>query len=92
MAVLVTSEVPGGDAKQDAAIVESLGLTQNPPKGARMRMAGPTEGGWRIVSLWDSRELFEAFVAERLAPALKDAGRPQPNFEFWTVERVDVMA
>ena len=62
-------------------------------------MAGPKSRGRTDdaedaghLDLERTRELFEAFVAERLAPALKDAGRPQPNFEFWTVERVDVMA
>jgi len=40
------------------------------------------------VSLWDSREAFEAFVQDRLTAALEKAGRPMPPLEFWPVESV----
>ncbi len=88
MAVLVTSVVPGGTAEQDDAMTQALDLDANPPPGARVRMAGPSESGWRIVSLWDSQEQFEAFRNERLLPALESAGRPAPTFEIWPLERV----
>ena len=88
MAVLVIGEVPGGTAEQDQAIVQALNVESDPPAGARGRFAGPTETGWRIVSLWDSRESFDAFVTDRLAPALERAGRPLPAYEFWPIESV----
>ena len=88
MAVLVTSFLPGGTAEQDDAMVQALDLETNPPPGARVRMAGPWESGWRIVSLWDSQEAFEAFRDGRLLPALERAGRPVPTFEIWPLERL----
>ena len=54
----------------------------------KVRIAGPTENGWRIVSLWDSRESFDTFLHDRLTPTLERAGRPVPQFEFWPIESV----
>jgi heme-degrading monooxygenase HmoA len=54
-----------------------------------MRLAGPSpNGGWRVVSVWESREQFDQFRRERLEPALKDAGLGVPQFQFWTPETV----
>ena len=86
MSVLVIAQVPGGSADQDEAMVKTLGLGATAPSGARFRVAGPSAGGWRIVSLWDSREAFDAFLNERIRPALEAAGRSVPNFEYWPIE------
>lgn len=88
MAVLVIAEAPGGTAEQDKAMMEALNLEADPPQGVRARLAGPTESGWRIVSLWDSKDEFETFFRERVTPALERAGRPVPEFEFWPIESV----
>ncbi len=86
MSVLVIAQVPGGTADQDEAMVKTLGLGSNAPSGARFRLAGPSEGGWRIVSLWDTREAFDAFFSERIRPALEAAGRSVPEFDYWPIE------
>ena len=86
MAVLVIAENAGGTVEIDDAVVKSLNLIDDPPSGARIRMAGPMDGGWRVVSLWESREAFQSFVDQRLKPALEGAGRPQPQFTFWDIE------
>jgi hypothetical protein len=86
MAVLVIAENSGGTAEIDEAVVKGLNLVTDPPSGARLRMAGPMDGGWRVVSLWESREAFQSFVDQRLKPALEGAGRPQPQFTFWDIE------
>ena len=86
MAVLVIAENSGGTAEIDEAVVKALNLITDPPSGARLRMAGPMDGGWRVVSLWESREAFQSFVDQRLKPALEGAGRPQPQFTFRDIE------
>jgi hypothetical protein len=88
MSVLVIAEAPGVTAEQDKAMIEALNLEGDPPGGAQFRIAGPTETGWRIVSLWDSRESFDAFLHDRLTPALERAGRPMAQLEFWPIESV----
>lgn len=86
--MLVIGEVTGGTAETDKALIEALNIERDTPSGARARFAGPTENGWRVASLWDSRESFDAFLRDRLAPALQQAGRPAPEFEFWPIESV----
>jgi hypothetical protein len=86
MAVLVIAENSGGTAEIDEAVVKALNPFTDPPLGARLRMAGPMDGGWRVLSLWESREAFQSFLDKRLKPALEGAGRPQPQFTFWDIE------
>ena len=86
MAVVVISKASGVTAEQDKAMIEALNLESDPPTGARARLAGPSEGGWQIISLWDSQESWDAFVSERLTPALDRAGRSMPDYEVWPVE------
>jgi hypothetical protein len=87
--VLVVAETPGGTSEQDDEIMEAIGVRTNPPTASHFRLAGPTDGGWRIVALWESREAFEAFMQERLRPALQDAG-VRPDVTFWDIEKVDM--
>lgn len=91
MAILVVTEVAGVTAEQDAAMVKALNLDGSPPVGFRIRMAGPTAHGWRIVSLWDSEADFERFRNERLVPTLTAAGRASPTYEIWPIETVDTV-
>jgi hypothetical protein len=88
MPVLVIGEMRGGSAESDAAAVEALGLEGNPPAGARFRIAGPSKDGWRVLSLWDTKEQFDHFVAERLMPTLEQIGAPKPTFEISQIESV----
>lgn len=46
-------------------------------------MAGPMDDGWRVVSLWESRRQFEAFLHERLHLSLQDTGADQPVVTYW---------
>jgi hypothetical protein len=88
MSVLVVIEVPGGSSALDEALVDAWSITGDPPAGNRLRLAGPMDGGWRVISLWDSREQFEAFLDERLHLTLDDGGGEQPIVSFWEIEKV----
>ena len=88
MAILVIAEAEGATAEQDAVMLKALDVDGSPPAGARMRMAGPTPGGWRIVSLWDSEADFERFRDERLMPQLTQAGIAIRSPEIWPIETV----
>jgi len=57
MAILVIGEATGMTAEEDAAAAQQLYPSGSLPAGFRIRMAGPMDGGWRIVTLWDSRKL-----------------------------------
>jgi isochorismate hydrolase len=88
VAVLVVIEVPGGTSDLDEALTEAWGIESSPPEGNLLRMAGPTDDGWRVVSLWESREQFDAFLENRLHLSLQDAGEDQPVVTFWQIEKV----
>jgi hypothetical protein len=45
-----------------------------PPEGARLILSGPADPGWRVITVWDSRDDLDRFFAERLRPAYEAAG------------------
>lgn len=92
MPVLVVIEVPGGSSDLDAVLTHAWGLATSPPEGNLLRMAGPMEGGWRTISLWESRRQFEIFLEERLHFSLEEAGADQPVVTIWEIEKVQRFA
>lgn len=45
-----------------------------------MHVAGPTDGGWRVIDVWESEEAFQRFGAI-IAPILQEVGMPgEPKF------------
>jgi hypothetical protein len=88
MAVLVIANIPGGSAEQDKAMLEALNVDADPPQGLKVRLAGPTDTGWRIVGLWDSREAFDVFRNDRLMPVMQQTGGQQPEIDYWPIESV----
>lgn len=45
-----------------------------PPTGAEVLVAGSANGGWRVISVWESQDSLQRFFEERLAPAYQQAG------------------
>ena len=90
MAILVTADIPGGTEQQDLDMTREMNLSANPPKGFICKAGGAIPGGWRIISLWESREAFEQFFRERIQPAANRMGRPPALMEFLEVTNVEV--
>ena len=88
MPVLAVVEIPGGSSELDDVLMEAWNLAGSPPAGNRLRIAGPMDRGWRVVSLWDSRELFQSFLQERLRLTFDDAEGQQPTVVLWDIEKV----
>ena len=44
------------------------------PEGARLLVAGRSEPGMRLITIWDSHEARERFISERLSEAYDEAG------------------
>jgi hypothetical protein len=42
--------------------------------GMRYHAAGPSENGWCVIEVWESKEAAEQFLTERLGQALQKAG------------------
>ncbi len=85
MAICITMEFSGaGQAQYDAAL-RDLDLDGNPPPGGRIHIAGPMEGGWKVVDVWDSQEQLDTFVQSRLGAILQKHGIPQPSVSVFPV-------
>jgi hypothetical protein len=51
------------------------------PDGCELHIAGPVEEGWRVITVWESREAFDRFREEKLLPAIREVageGGPPP--------------
>lgn len=79
MAVGFMFEVSGGTADQyDRAMLE-LNLQEQPAAGLLSHTAGPMDGGWRVIDVWENEAAFQAFASTRLGPALQKVGMPEPK-------------
>jgi hypothetical protein len=61
---------PGGTEDQYRAMVKVLHPEVGLPEGQRSHTSGPTEGGYLISVVWDSKEHSETFMHDTLLPAL----------------------
>ena len=90
MAVALVIEFPGVTQEQYDKVQDTLGLkgSETWPRGIMLHVAGPTARGWEVVDVWESREQFDRFVTERLAPALRGAGMPEPQVQEFPVHNI----
>jgi hypothetical protein len=61
------------------------------PQGLILHVAGPTADGFRIIDVWESKDAWERFSEERIAPALAALGgpaRPEPTFRDFDAAHV----
>jgi hypothetical protein len=87
MAVGITSEVEGMTAEIYDALNAEMNFPQDVPDGLISHLAGPTDAGFRIVDVWESREQFDDFIENRLMPAVGNIEggsdiSPSPPQEF----------
>lgn len=74
MAIVVIDQAPGVTAEQFEALQQKFNASTNPPRGQKLLLAGPVEGGWRVISVWESREAYDAFRRGQLSPAIQQMG------------------
>lgn len=81
MAITIVHSYPGGTKEQYEATLEAAHPADGLPAGQTHHFAGPTDDGWQVVAVWDSRESVDSFMGEKLMPALEtlgDRGFPTP--------------
>ena len=88
MAYTIIADVPNGSREFDEEMMKKLNYRNDSPAGAIARFAGSHQGTWRIISVWESKEAWENFRRDRLEPALRDAGRPVPEFDGYSLDSV----
>ncbi len=72
MSIAVSVQVQEMTTESFDALKEELG--EDAPEGMLVQAAGPAEsGGFRVFSVWESKEQYESFREERLLPAVREA-------------------
>ena len=68
----------GGGIRRAEGFLSNIGM---PPEGELgegqiAHIAAPTDGGWRVVDVWESEEAFHKFAQTRPGSAMAAAGGP----------------
>lgn len=72
MAIGAWFEAAGFTQETYEAVSAAVGT--EPPDGAIFHIAGPIDGGWRVIEVWESEQAQKTFQAERLNPAFAAVG------------------
>jgi len=91
MAIAVMQDFPGGTQQQynqvNDQVLAQLNLGGNTPQGCLFHTAGPIEGGWRILDVWESQDALNTFLAT-LRPIAQSVGIPQPQVTIWPIHNI----
>ncbi len=79
MALLYIMEFPNRTQQQYDQVMDRLQLGGSSPQGQLYHVAGPMEGGWCVVDVWESQEAFDRFIKERLERAMQGTGITLPE-------------
>jgi hypothetical protein len=62
---------------------EKVGWDRDVPDGARLHVAGFSDGGVNVLDVWESAEAFGRFSEGRLMPAVQEIDIPgEPDVRF----------
>jgi hypothetical protein len=85
MAIAMLLEWPGMTQDQYDAVIQDLDLGGKAYQGGIFHVAGPMEGGWRVVDVWESQAAFDTFMQQKLGAALQKNGLQPPQVKVWPV-------
>jgi hypothetical protein len=71
VAIINTDFPEGVGADMYDAVDREMDIDGNPPEGLIFHWAGDVDGRWTITDVWESREAYDRFAAERLTPAIE---------------------
>lgn len=88
MAIAVQMDFPRATLAQYDEVVKKMGFRPQGPggPGGLFHWVTKTGAGIRVVDVWESREQFEKFSAEKVRPLSAEAGITEPpNVTFFDV-------
>jgi hypothetical protein len=88
MAVVIVNEMEGADQSIYDDVSGRVMEGGQLPAGCQLHISGPTDGGWRVITVWDSEEQFTDFRDSKLIPALQETGNADRISPSITVEPV----
>jgi hypothetical protein len=78
MSVVVSAVAPGLNAEMYEAITSRVMPGDQLPDGCELHIGGPVEQGWRVITVWESREAFGRFREEKLLPTIRELAGDEP--------------
>ena len=78
MSIVVSAVAPGFNADMYEAVTGRAMPGNQLPDGCQLHIAGPVEQGWRVITVWESREAFDRFREEKLLPAIREVAGEAP--------------
>jgi hypothetical protein len=91
MSVVIVNEMQGGSQDLYDKVNPKIMPGEKLPDGCQAHIAGPIDGGWRVITVWESEDRFQQFRDEALIPALREAdeeGRIAPQISADPVYRL----
>jgi hypothetical protein len=70
MPYVISHYFKGGTKEQYDTVVGVAHPGGALPAGQTGHAAGPCEGGWLVVAIWDSKDSYDTFLTGTLLPAL----------------------
>ena len=80
-------EVQGATLDQYDQVNEQLGSEK--PDGVHVHIAGQSDGGIRVIEVWDSTEAIDSYMQSGLGEALQQANIPEPKITDFEVHNLD---
>jgi len=80
MAIGIQMDFPGATLAQYDEVIKRMGFRSGGPgaSGALFHWVAKTDDGLRVVDVWESREQFEKFSADKIGPITAQVGIPAP--------------
>ena len=89
MAIAALLEFANITPEQYDAVIADMGLNGKPAAHGIFHVAGPIDGGWRIVDVWDSVEAFNDFAQSQIMPLAQKHGlKEPPQVSVWPVHNM----
>lgn len=76
MAIMMRYEWKDATPEHYDAVRDRADWLGRPPAGGRVHLAAFNEAGLQIIDVWDSVEELQAFLNDRIAPAIAEVGIP----------------
>ena len=89
MPIAILFDSPNGTQEHYDLMNDKLKeIGQEEPAGRISHIAGPTQSGWRMVEVWESKEAWEVFVGEYFTRVLHESSIPDPQVSIWDVHKM----
>ena len=92
MSYLMNHFWPGGTKDEYRATVAAVHPDGGLPAGQTHHIAGPSDGGFLVTAVWDSKASADAFVSGTLIPAMPVQGGLAGPPEERTAEVVNALS